>query len=165
MAIFEQPMNNYDPFADRVGQTLAPAGTFMASIEDIVDELRVQRKKYQSEELETVDMTCFLFCYKNSDGEIHRISSPRMKISGYEKSNLFGFLKSLLGRNPTYGWDYCTLKGSMCLLTVEHAPRRDGKGVFAKISELSPVPIGMAEITRQDVPGTPSVDGDEDFGL
>ncbi len=65
-----------------------------------------------------------------------------MKISGNEKSALFGFLKSLLGRAPGYGWDYCSLKGAKCLLTVEHVQRRDGSGVFAAIATLSPVLAG-----------------------
>jgi hypothetical protein len=144
MAILEQPVNNYDPFADRVGQTLAPAGTFVATIEDIIDELRVQRKKYQSEEIETVDLTCFLFRIQDQQGRVHRISSRRMKISGHEKSTLFGFLKSILGRAPRMGWDYLELRGHSCLVTIEHIPRRNGEGEFAGIASLSPVPAGMA---------------------
>ena len=67
-----------------------------------------------------------------------------MKISGNEKSALFAFLKALLGKAPEYGWDYCSLKGARCLLTVEHVKRRDGVGVFASIAALSPVPQGLA---------------------
>ena len=67
-----------------------------------------------------------------------------MRISGNEKSALFGFLKGMLGKAPGYGWDFCSLRGHKCLLTVEHVQKRDGSGVFAGIAAISPVPQGMA---------------------
>ena len=143
MAVLEQPVNNSNPFADIIGDDLAPAGTFVATILDIKDEFGIQRQKYQSTEMETVDLTTFLLGFRDAQGEAHRVSSKRMKISGNEKSTLFGFLKSLQGHAPQYGWDYCTLKGQQCLLTVEHIQRRDGTGVFAAIATLSPVPSQM----------------------
>jgi len=142
MAILEQPVNNSNPFADVIGDDLAPAGTYVATILDIRDEFGVQRQKYQSMEMEMVDLTTFLLGFRDAPGAAHRVSSKRMKISGNEKSTLFGFLKSLQGHAPQYGWDYCTLKGKQCLLTVEHIQRRDGSGVFAAIAALSPVPAG-----------------------
>ena len=144
MAVLQQPVNNSNPFADMIGDDLAPAGTFVATILDVKDEFGIQRQKYQSTELETVDLTTFLFGFRDAQGSAHRVSSRRMRISGNEKSNLFGFLKSMLGHAPQYGWDYCTLKGQQCLLTVEHIQRRDGSGVFAAIATLSPVPAGYA---------------------
>lgn len=143
MAVLEQPVNNSNPFASVIGDELAPAGTFQAKIIDIRDEFGIQRQKYQSTEMETVDLTCFLFGFRDAAGQPHKISSKRMRISGNEKSSLFAFLKGLLGKAPQYGWDYCSLKGSDCLLTVEHVQRRDGVGVFAAIAALSPVPVGM----------------------
>ena len=142
MAVLQQPTNNGNPFAEKVGDDLAPEGTYVSTILEIEDEFGVQRQKYQSMEMETVDLTCFLFGFRDAQGQPHMVSSKRMKISGNEKSALFGFLKSLLGRAPQYGWDYCSLKGTKCLLTVEHLPRRDGSGVFAAIAALSPVPAG-----------------------
>ena len=144
MAVLEQPVNNSNPVADIIGDDLAPAGTYVATILDIKDEFGIQRQKYQSTEMETVDLTTFLLGFRDAQGEAHRVSSKRMKISGNEKSTLFGFLKSLQGHAPQYGWDYCTLKGQQCLLTVEHIQRRDGAGVFAAIATLSPVPATMA---------------------
>ncbi|MCE9615069.1 MAG: hypothetical protein K8T26_12395 [Lentisphaerae bacterium] len=143
MAILQQPVNNSNPFADLIGDDLAPAGTFVATVIDVRDEFGVQRQKFQSLEMETVDLTTFLFGFRDAQNFEHRVSSRRMKISGNEKSTLFGFLKSLLGRAPQYGWDYAALKGQKCLLTVEHIQRRDGAGVFAGIAALSPVPQGM----------------------
>ncbi len=143
MAILEQPVNNSNPFADQIGDDLAPAGTFAATIIDIRDEFDIQRQKFQSAEMEVVDLTTFLFGFRDAQGYEHRVSSRRMKISGNEKSTLFAFLKSLLGRAPQYGWDYLELRGHQCLLTVEHVQRRDGTGVFAAIAALSPMPAGF----------------------
>ncbi len=166
MAILQQPVNNSNPFADQIGEDMAPAGTFVATIIDIRDEFGVQRQKFQSTEMETVDLTTFLFGFRDVQGTAHRVSSKRMKISGNEKSTLFAFLKGILGRAPQYGWDYCTLKGKQCLLTVEHIQRRDGSGVFAAIASLSPVPTGYngnavsvapSQPLSQQAPAAPSV--------
>ena len=156
MAVLQQPVNNSNPFADMIGDDLAPAGTFVATILDVKDEFGIQRQKYQSTELETVDLTTFLFGFRDAQGAAHRVSSRRMRISGNEKSNLFGFLKSMLGHAPQYGWDYCTLKGQQCLLTVEHVQRRDGSGVFAAIATLSPVPAGYGGGAAVAAPATPA---------
>ncbi len=143
MAILQQPTNQNHPFADQIGDKLAPAGTFVATVIDIHDVFGVPRQRFQSTEIEKVDLTCFLFGFRDGQGSPHKVASRQMKISGNEKSTLFHFLKSLLGKAPAYGWDYCALKGQKCLLTVEHVQRRDGSGVFAAIAALSPVPIGF----------------------
>lgn len=149
MAILQQPVNSSNPFAEVIGDDLAPAGTFVATVIDIRDEFGVQRQKFQSLEMETVDLTTFLFGFRDAQGYEHRASSRRMKISGNEKSTLFGFLKGVLGRAPQYGWDYMELRGKQCLLTVEHIQRRDGAGVFAGIAALSPVPAGFGQPAPQ----------------
>ena len=56
------------------------------------------RAAHQSEETETVDLTGFLFGYRDKQGNAHNIASKGMKISGNEKSALFLFLKSWLGQ-------------------------------------------------------------------
>jgi hypothetical protein len=148
MAVLQQPTNHSNPFAQMIGDALAPAGTFISTVLDIKDEFGVTRQKFQSTELEKVDLTCFLFGFRDAQGNPHRIASRQMRISGNEKSALFSFLKSLLGRAPTFGWDYCSLKGARCLLTVEHIQRRDGRGVFAAIAALSPVPSGFSQASQ-----------------
>ena len=139
MAILQQPVVGGNVFAELIGDDLAPAGTYAATVIDIVDEFGVQRQKFQSTEIETVDLTTFCFGFRDAQGFEHRVASRRMKISGNEKATLFSFLKSLLGRAPQFGWDYLELKGAQCLLTVEHIQRRDGTGVFAGIAALSPM--------------------------
>lgn len=177
MAVLEQPVYADRPFADVLGDSLPPAGTYIAQILEIQDDFGVRRKKYQSEEVETVDLTAFLFGFRDAAGALHRVSSKQMRISGNEKANLFVFLKMILGKAPPYGWDYCSLKGRKVLLTVEHLPRRDGNGVFGAIASLSPLPAGMESGVRSSAPTAvpsppapaaaavpgPSVDGDEEF--
>jgi hypothetical protein len=145
MAVLQPPVNHSNPFAQQIGDALAPAGTFIATVLDVKDEFGVTRQKFQSTETEKVDLTAFLFGFRDPQGQPHKVASRQMKISGNEKSALFGFLKSMLGRAPAMGWDFCTLKGHKCLLTVEHVQRRDGSGVFAGIAALSPVPAGMTQ--------------------
>ncbi len=152
MAVLQQPVVSGNVFAEQIGDDLAPAGTFMATVIDIQDAFGVQRQKFQSTEIETVDLTCFLFGFRDQQGYEHRVASRRMKISGNEKSSLFAFLKSLLGRAPQYGWDYMALRGQQCLLTVEHVQKRDGMGVFAGIAALSPVPAGFGQSAPQAAP-------------
>jgi hypothetical protein len=83
------------------------------------------------------------------------VASKRMRISGNEKAALYGFLKSMLGTAPKYGWDYCEQKGKQCLITVEHVTRKDGVGLFAAIAALSPIPQGMAAGTQPRPPAQP----------
>ena len=145
MAVLQQPVVNGNVFAELIGDDLAPAGTYVAMVIDVRDEFGVQRQKFQSTEVETVDLTTFLFGFRDAQGYEHRVASRRMKISGNEKAALFAFLKCLLGRAPQYGWDYMAVKGAQCLLTVEHVTKRDGSGVFAAIAALSPVPAGFGQ--------------------
>jgi hypothetical protein len=156
MANLPQPINRSNPFAQQIGNALAPVGMFIAKIVDIRDEFGVTRLKFQSTEPEKVDLTCFLFEFQDAQGKTHRVASKQMKISGNEKSALYGFLKSLLGRAPAFGWDYCLLKGEKCLLTVEHVKRRDGSGVFAAVATLSPVPPGLGQSPPPATPMPPA---------
>jgi len=162
MAKLPPPGNTGNPFADQIGDDLAPMGTFGASILDIKDAFGVERQKYESTEMETVDLTCFLFGFRDQQGVEHRVASKRMRISGNEKSALFGFLKGLLGKAPEVGYDYCDLKGSRCLITAEHVQRKNGSGTYAAIASLSPLPPGYGDtapvpqqpvVTPPDNPG------------
>ncbi|HBM16066.1 MAG TPA: hypothetical protein DD381_06975 [Lentisphaeria bacterium] len=140
MATLKPSENNYKPAFEDLSKN-APEGTYAATIVDIKDEFGVLRKKFESEEMEKVDVTTFLFGYRDKAGQAHKVSSRTVKISGNEKSALFLLLKSILGRAPQYGWDYCELKGKKCLITVEHISRKDGS-FYPAISALSPLPEG-----------------------
>jgi hypothetical protein len=145
---------NSNPFAEVIGDDVAPAGTFQATVIDIKDEFGVIRPKFENPaETEKVDLTTFLFGFRDQLNMPHRIASRSMKISGNEKSALYAFLKGILGKAPSYGWDYCTLKGSKCLVTVEHKAKNNGQGYYPAIAALSPMPAGMsAPVTPAPVP-------------
>ena len=146
MAILqEQSSKSSNPFLDQVKDDVAPAGTWVATIIDIRDQFGVVRPSFDNPQVtEVVDLTTFLFGFRDQAGQPHRIASKTMRISGNEKSNLFGFLKSALGSAPKYGWDYCEMKGKKCLITVAHEAKRNGQGVYPTIAALCPVPAGMA---------------------
>jgi hypothetical protein len=145
MAVLQEQMSkNVNPFAEAVKDDPTPAGTWIATIIDIKDQFGVTRPSYENPQvMEVVDLTTFLFGYRDQAGQPHRIASKTMRISGNEKSNLMGFLKQALGATPKYGWDYCEMKGRKVLLTVAHEPRRSGQGTYPTIASLCPVPAGM----------------------
>ena len=137
-----------EPTASRVfdtGDATPPRGTYVATCIDVKDMFGVQRPKFDNpSEMETLDVTAFLFGFRDRAGTPFKIASRTMRISGKENSNLFAFLKSWLGRAPQYGWDYCSLKGTQALITVDHNPSKKFPGrVFADIVSVSPVPEGF----------------------
>ena len=142
MAILKEPVQTsvFD-----TGTEPAPRGTFVATCIDIKDMFGVVRPKFENpSESEKVDLTAFLFGFRDRSGKAFKIASKTMRISAKDNSNLYGFLKSWLGRPPQYGWDYVELKGSKALVTIDHTPSRKYPGVvYADIVTLSPVPEGM----------------------
>lgn len=121
---------------------MPPEGTHVATVLDVKDMFGVERRKFEKpDETEKVDLTAFLFGFRDESGAAHKIDSRPMRISGNEKSALFAFLKSLLGKSPKMGWDYVELKGHKCLLTVEHETSAKGT-TYAAISSVSPLPPG-----------------------
>lgn len=122
-----------------------PKGTFVATCIDIEDRFDVERKKFQSEEMERCDLTQFLFGFRDKQGNPHKIASRVMKISMNEKSSLYGWLRSWTGEAPKEGWDYVELKNTKAMITVDHEARKTGDGSYATIVSIMPVPEGVAE--------------------
>lgn len=173
MAILQKPKEDaqYGLF-DVENDTLAPAGTFPAVIIDIRDKMGVERKKFKGDGTEVVDLTAFLFGYQTPDGKKWKLDTRPMKISGHPKAALYKFLTALLGKTPTYGWDYMALKGTKCLLTVAHATPEGGGEVYAKITAAVPLPDfqawGQQPATKQQPAGAPVIpiaDDEEDGEL
>jgi hypothetical protein len=137
-------------FGPRITE-LAPKGTYLATIVDIIDRFGVERPKYEDPSVtEKVDLTMFVFGFKGKDGKLYLVKSGDMRISGNEKSKLYGFLSGLTGEPPRYGWDYCELKGSGAQITIGHkeSKRTPGK-MYAVISAISPV---MDEVKDKVLP-------------
>jgi len=137
-------------FGPRISE-LAPKGTYLATIVDIIDRFGVERPKYEDPTvMEKLDLTLFVFGFKGKDGKLYLVKSGDMRISGNEKSKLYGFLSGLTGEPPRYGWDYCELKGSGAQITIGHkeSKRTPGK-MYAVISAISPV---MDEVKDKVLP-------------
>ncbi len=151
MAMLKQNAGAGLSLFETIDEPMPPKGTFVATIIDIRDRFGVERRKYQSEETEKVDVTQFLFGFRDRADAKFRLTSRVMRISGNENSNLFGFLKSLLGEAPRMGWDYVELKGRKVLLTVEHVEKRSAPGeFFAAIAAISPLPEGYGQTANHE---------------
>ena len=148
MATLQAPADNSSGFDI---ESVAPAGDYIATCLDIADEFGVTRRKYQSEETEQIDATRFLFGFKATDGQLYKVQTFEMKISGSPKSALYKFLSSWLGKPPTMGWDYCTLKGKGAVIKVEQVTSQMGK-VYNKIVSILPPKTNLTDYTSQVIP-------------
>ncbi len=132
---------------------LPPKGTYAATIIDIVDKYGVERRKFeQPDQMEKVDLTAFLFGFRDREGNAHKIDSKPMRISGNEKSALYAFLTSVLGEAPKMGWDYCALKGRKVLITIAHAEGGKSGQTYASIATVSPLPDGFVAAAAEPAP-------------
>ena len=140
-------MAQLTPPAPRSGfriENLAPFGQHVAVCLEVQDLFGVERTKFQSQETELKDVTRFLFGFIDQTGQPHIVQTYEFTISGGSNSNLVKFLTSWLGQAPEYGWDYCELKGSGALLSVEHVQSKGTPPVtYAKISGIFPTPQQM----------------------
>ena len=130
---------------------LAPSGDYVVTCLDVADEFSVPRRKYQSEEMENIDVTRFLFGFKAQDGKLYKVQTFEMKISGSPKSKLFKFLSAWLGSAPKYGWDYAELAGKGAVITIAHQVSAKGT-TYAKITGLRPVKSGLSDFTDKVLP-------------
>ena len=115
-----------------------PAGNYLAVCVEVIDLYGVDRKKYESEEMEKVDVTRFVFGVKTKSGQFHKIATREMKITSGPKANLTKFIKSWTGENPKPGMDTEDLKGKGGQITVTAEEARNGK-TYNNITGISPV--------------------------
>lgn len=151
MAVLAPPKNQplFEPSA-----TLAPAGTFNAVCIDIRDVFGVERRKFQSEAVEKVNLTAFLFEFRDPAGNVHRIASRTFRISGSEKSGLYKLLADWLGQPPRMGWDYQELKDHQAQITIEHTASKGApEKVYADLVRIGPVagPANAAGVKKEDL--------------
>jgi hypothetical protein len=145
MAILTAPEGGVgSTFGPRITE-MAPRGTYLATIVDIVDTFDVVRAQFEDpSKTETVSLTTFVFGIKGKDGNLYLVTtgnSPMtsMKISGNEKSKLYGFLTQLTGEPPKMGWDYAELKGSTAQITITHKESKRTAGrMYPVISAVAP---------------------------
>ncbi len=143
---------------------LPPKGTFAATIIDIVDKFKVERPKFENrEQMEKVDLTSFLFGFRDEQGRRWKVDSKPMRISGNPKSALFAFLKSMTGEAPVMGTDYCEHKGRKVLVTVDHNTSNAGTE-YGSIAAVSPLPKGFDPDAKPAAPAaTPSAPEADEF--
>lgn len=148
MAVLTKPESTGGGYGPRISE-LAPKGTYLATIVDIVDTFGVVRPTYEDPTVnETVDLTIFVFGFKGKDGKLYLAKSRDMKISGNEKSNLYKFLTSLTGDAPKMGEDYCQLKGQGAQVTITHQESKRGT-IYATLGAVAPV---MEEVKDKVIP-------------
>ena len=117
--------------------TPCPSGTFLARCVDVDTNEKFKRKKYQSEEIETIPAVRFLFALKDGDNKF-LVQTNVYKASGSPKSNFYKAVVAWRGEFPTT-FDPNTLKGEEVSLTVEQ--RTSGRGtVYGAITNISAVP-------------------------
>ena len=134
-----------------------PKGSFVATCIETKDAYGVERKKFQSEQTEKVDLTGFLFGFRDKTGKPFKIASRSMKLSGNPKSALYQFLTSWLGEPPAYNLDLTTLKSRKVLLSIAHEPSRTRPGVsYARIISIAPVPEGFEAAPAAPAPKAPA---------
>ena len=119
-------------------QQIAPAGQYIGVRLKVIDLFDVERKKFQSEEMEKTDMTRFVFGIVDQQGHQYLLQTFEYKISGANNSNLFKFLTAWLGRPPEMGWDYCEMEGQGAMITtmVEVSSQQRQ---YSKIVGIAPV--------------------------
>ena len=115
-----------------------PAGTYLAVCTEVLDLYGVDRKKYQSEEMEKVDVTRFVFGVKTKAGALHKIATKEMKISGGPKANLTKFIRAWTGEAPKAGWDTEMLRGKGAQITVAPEEARNGQ-TYNNLTGIAPV--------------------------
>ena len=123
-------------------EEMAPKGTFLATCIEVEERYGVERRKFESEETEVVDLTTFYFGFRAKEGGLRIVRSKPMKISGHEKSALVKFVTTWLGEAPKTGFDTTSLFGKGAQLTVTHTIAANGK-TYANISAIAPVMEGL----------------------
>ena len=120
-------------------QTPAPQGTFLARIVDIDSKEDFQRKKYESEQMETIPAVRILVGLKDGDS-LYLVQSNVLKASGSPKSNFYKMIRDIRGEFPPT-FDVNELRGVPVSVTVQQQTSMKGT-VYGKITNIGPVPGG-----------------------
>ena len=120
----------------------APAGTHAAVCLKVIDQFGVERRKFQSQETESQDVTRFLFGVV-IDGKGYLCATFESRISGAPNSNLIKLLHGWTGKAPQIGWDYCEMENQGAMITIQD--RESGQGEkYSVVSAIAPPDEGMA---------------------
>lgn len=129
-------------------EALPPQGTYVAVCIDCKDEFGIERKKFQSDQMEKVNCASFLFGFRDAQGNPFKHATNRMRISGNEKAALMKFLSAWMGQAPKMGWDYSTkvdqggMVGRKAIITIAHVAAKSGKQ-YADMLSIAPCPDAL----------------------
>lgn len=126
-------------------EDIAPEGEYIATCISVCDLFGVERQAYQSSEMETKDVTRFVFGVYDENENTYLVQTFEFTISGAAGSNLMKFLKGWLGRAPEMGWDYCEMIGEGAYISVENKTARNSGTVYSTIASISPVPKKLVD--------------------
>ena len=119
---------------------LPPKGKYIATCIGIGDQYGVERKKFESEDVERVDLTAFYFGFKCKEGRPWAVKTRDMKISLHERAALYKFLQGWLGEAPAVGLDTASLIGRGAEIRIEYTPSTRTPGrYFANLQVCLPV--------------------------
>ena len=151
---------------------LPPKGKYIATCIGIQDQYGVERKKFESDDVEKVDLTTFYFGFKCKEGRPWAIKTRDMKISLHERAALHKFLKEWLGEAPAAGLDTASLVGRGAEIRVELTPSQRTPGrYFANLQVCLPVdpddagkvkPVEVFDgLLREETTSGNDLDGDD----
>jgi hypothetical protein len=133
-------------------------GSHEVVVHKVIDELGVERKKFQSEDTEIVDLCTVIFAQVNDDGEERYAATRSMRISGSPKSTLYKIIQGITGQPPVTGSDTQALVGIPCLITVTREVSTTGK-VYHIVDTAMPQPKkvkpAVAAAARPGIKPTP----------
>jgi hypothetical protein len=118
-------------------ETLAPKGTFAATCVDCMESMGVERQKYQSDEMETVDLIRYLFLVDTKEGPF-LVQTNEMRLSAYKEAALAKFIQGWTGDLPAPGFDTMNMVGEVCQLSINHKTSARGT-TYPIITSISPL--------------------------
>ena len=123
---------------------MPPKGTHIAVCIENEDFMEYQRFKYQSNELEIVNLTRFYFAFIKADKR-YIVRTRLYKISLHEKSALLPFLSAWTGEPPPAGFDTRSLIGRAAQVTIAHTASPGNGKIYANISAIAPLMEGLED--------------------
>ena len=115
-------------------------GTYPATLADCIYEEGIERRKFESDEMEECNLAIFLFAYLDDDDEVVFAQTFSYKVSTSEKSSFIKFLSNMRGKTPpldgTYDWH--TEMGRKVNLTIESKTSKKGT-VYGAVTGVAPL--------------------------
>ena len=125
-------------------QTQGPTGSFVGIVLDIEDRFDEPTPKFDDPSIiENKDVCTWCFAYKDKETDsAHLVSTYSMTQSGSPRSALYKLVSQIKGgleTNPFNGdWDYCTMVGTPCQITVASKISKSGRS-YNYVASVAPL--------------------------